>query len=602
MKWLGVFLLILFNLLFPSPVAAQGEFKTDFKTAYVVFENGAAHVTQEITLTNNFSTIYAASYSLLLRGDRIENVQAKQNGEPIPVTVDNKEDVTKIQVQFPDAVVGKGKSRVFTIEYDLLQFASKNGEVWELYLPAIPEDASINNYTLSLSVPRSFGKPAYVSPDPSAKTQNSKFWVLSFSKEQLKNGVSATFGDFQVFQFRLNYHLLNPHNQLGQTSIAIPPDTAFQRVYYSKIEPQPEDIFLDDDGNWMAQYILAPKQTLNIQVEGAVQIFAKPQDRYWAPSPKEKDHYLNSTEFWQANNSEIIRLARQLKTPQKIYEYVVKNLRYDYSRVQKGIERFGAIKALSKPNNAVCMEFTDLFIALARAAGIPAREINGYAYTEDPELQPLSLVADVLHAWPEYWDEEGGFWKPVDPTWGNTTGGIDYFNKFDLSHVVFAIHGKNSKFPLPAGSYKLAVSPQKDVEVKFGKLPKQREFALKISIEGQKFSLPFFNSEIKVTIFNQGPTAVYKVPVAIKAEGVKLQTSDTQIIDFLAPFDKTELSVKFKIGIFNLKDKKIIITAGKQKQIYLVPAEPQILGITIIFALILGFSLLVLSVLWLKRR
>jgi len=52
------------------------------------------------------------------------------------------------------------------------------------------------------------------------------------------------------------------------------------------------------------------------------------------------------------------------------------------------------------------MEFTDLFIALSRAAGIPAREINGFAYTDDIRLRPLDLVTDMLHAWPEYYDEE----------------------------------------------------------------------------------------------------------------------------------------------------------------------------------------------------
>ncbi|GAI19887.1 unnamed protein product, partial [marine sediment metagenome] len=65
----------------------------------------------------------------------------------------------------------------------------------------------------------------------------------------------------------------------------------------------------------------------------------------------------------------------------------------------------GALKALNSKNPVVCMEFTDLFIALCRAAGIPVREVNGYAHTNNPKLRPLSLTLDVLHAWPEYYDE-----------------------------------------------------------------------------------------------------------------------------------------------------------------------------------------------------
>ena len=40
--------------------------------------------------------------------------------------------------------------------------------------------------------------------------------------------------------------------------------------------------------------------------------------------------------------------------------------------------------------------------------------------------------------------------KPVDPTWGDTTGGVDYYNFFDLNHIVFAYNGKSSEQPPPA--------------------------------------------------------------------------------------------------------------------------------------------------------
>ena len=173
-------------------------------------------------------------------------------------------------------------------------------------------------------------------------------------------------------------------------------------------------------------------------------------------------------------------MALELKTPEAIYDYVVKTLKYDYSRVRANVERLGALAALKSPNTAICMKFTDLFIALARASGIPAREINGYAYTENPQIQPLSLVADVLHAWPEYYDKEEKVWIPIDPTWGSTTGGVDFFNKLDLRHFTFVIHGKDSVKPYAAGSYKLGTNPQKDVFVSFGSLPEVRFSSIQI--------------------------------------------------------------------------------------------------------------------------
>ncbi len=130
----------------------------------------------------------------------------------------------------------------------------------------------------------------------------------------------------------------------------------------------------------------------------------------------------------------------------------------------------GTLKALNNSNSAVCLEFTDLFIALARASGIPAREVDGYAYTNNSSERPLSFVKDILHAWPEYYDFDRKAWIMVDPTWGNTTGGIDYFNTLDFDHIAFVVKGLNSSYPVPAGGYKLADSNTntKDVSIKIG--------------------------------------------------------------------------------------------------------------------------------------
>ena len=57
-----------------------------------------------------------------------------------------------------------------------------------------------------------------------------------------------------------------------------------------------------------------------------------------------------------------------------------------------------------------CNEHTALYVAMARALGIPARIVVGLAYTRG---------AFYYHAWPEVYLEEGdgrGLWLPVDPT------------------------------------------------------------------------------------------------------------------------------------------------------------------------------------------
>src|SRR5690606_7935727 len=120
--------------------------------------------------------------------------------------------------------------------------------------------------------------------------------------------------------------------------------------------------------------------------------------------------YLASQPFWELNSREVKEAVKDLKDAQEIYEYVVNTLSYNYGKVTGDNVRIGAKGALQDPENAVCLEFTDLFVALARSKGIPARSIEGYAYTQNETLRPLSLIKDVLHAWPEYYDDKKQAW------------------------------------------------------------------------------------------------------------------------------------------------------------------------------------------------
>lgn len=64
-----------------------------------------------------------------------------------------------------------------------------------------------------------------------------------------------------------------------------------------------------------------------------------------------------------------------------------------------------------------CTEHTLLFVAVARAAGLPAREVGGLALGQSRGKPVLAW-----HAWAEYHD--GNRWRAVDPTW-NEPEGVD---------------------------------------------------------------------------------------------------------------------------------------------------------------------------------
>jgi hypothetical protein len=434
--------------------------------------------------------------------------------------------------------------------------------VWEVSIPKLSQNNNFRSYSVKLFVPSGFGNEAYISPKANETYISGIYKVYSYSKDKLiSSGITAGFGAFQVFSFNFKYHLENPLNKKAITEIALPPDTNLQKIYYTEVVPEPDNVYVDEDGNWIGEYEMEPRERVDIDAKGFVQIFAT--IRPFPKSAKEVlENNLKFSEYWQTEHPQIKEIAAKYKTPKEIYDFVWQNLKYDYSSVKPNIERKGAVLALNNPDTAICMEFTDLFIAIARAAGIPAREINGYAYTENPQIQPLSLVADVLHAWPEYWDEERQSWIAVDPTWASTTGGIDFFSKLDLRHFSFVIHGKDPLRPYPPGSYKLGSNPQKDVYVSFGQLPQEKQTVLDIKVIPQE-TLPFMNSKIEVSIRNPGPSALYALEPQILFDG---KYKNNGFIDILPPYSTYKMTVDVPFSFLgkNTPRKVTVLANGRE--------------------------------------
>lgn len=517
------------------PVFASDEFSSAYDITYDVNEIGLATVITNISLTNKTTRYYASEYTLTIPSFNIAGVSARDSGGKVKTQVTEKGDSTEIHLVFNDTVVGLGKTLNFTLSYQTPQLAQKIGRIWEINIPRINSNTSFATYNVTLKVPQTFGSLAYAWPPPAKN--------YTWTKDELSQGITAAFGDFQAFKFKLAYHLKNPNLYPVYTEIALPPDTAYQRISYTQVVPQPVNVHSDPDGNWIARYDLSPGQKLEVTAEGVVQIYSQPNFSPQNP-PNDIQNYLASQDYWEVNDSQIQEIARGLKTPRQIYDYVAKTLKYNYQKINSSGPRLGAKQVLAKPDSAICMEFTDLFIALARAAGIPAREVDGFAYTTNTKLRPLSLEKDILHAWPEYFDKEKNTWVMVDPTWGNTTGGLDYFEKLDFNHFAFAIRGLDSNRPLPAGAYKIDEKDSKDVEV----TPIQ-EFTPQTPKVDVKFMFP---SEIlaglqttgKVVVKNNGPQALYNSDLVLFSPSVSL-TKSSFLIDTLPPYGETSLEIRF---------------------------------------------------------
>jgi len=460
MRFIKIIYFVFLFFIFSTTVSFAAEFSFDYDVTYAVSESGTTHVTQNVTITNNVTEVYAQRYTQTIASTEIANVEASDTQGAISPTLTKSAGQTTIGVFFNEKVAGIDKKLSFSLEYDTPDIAKKKGQVWEIIIPGIENVQEIGSYTVRLRLPDSFPQGDFSPP-----SRTPLVWELN---EHQGKGITAFFGTEQLFTFSLNYHLQNDQSEPSLQEIALPPDTGYQTVIIDHISQTPDNVVTDTDGNWLARFTLDPHEKLDITVRGRARIVPRPE-KTTRLTQEEYERYTKPQTYWE-QTPEIVALAQQLGSAQKIYEYVVENLNYNYDRVQPDIERLGATYALVNPNNSVCMEFSDLFVALSRAAGIPSREHHGFAVATNERLQPLSLIADILHAWPEYYDENQQKWISVDPTWGNTTLGSDYFTKLDFNHFTFAILGSSSDYPYPAGSYK-NVSQDKDVFVEFAKIP-----------------------------------------------------------------------------------------------------------------------------------
>lgn len=126
--------------------------------------------------------------------------------------------------------------------------------------------------------------------------------------------------------------------------------------------------------------------------------------------------YLKPGRGIGSEDPEVIRQARQIagddkdawSVARKLADWTYKNLKW------KVVDNADAARTLAT-READCLEFSQLFVAMARALGLPSRIVTGLAYSGN---------SFGGHAWVEVWT---GDWSELDPTWGT--------NFVDATHI-----------------------------------------------------------------------------------------------------------------------------------------------------------------------
>ncbi len=120
----------------------------------------------------------------------------------------------------------------------------------------------------------------------------------------------------------------------------------------------------------------------------------------------EFEPYLKATYRINSDSPEIIQLAKEIAGKDRDGRSVARKIgAWTFENLQWKRVSSTSVQTLAS-READCLEHAELYVALARASGLPARVVSGAAFSEG------SFGA---HAWVEIYL---GQWVEIDPTWG----------------------------------------------------------------------------------------------------------------------------------------------------------------------------------------
>jgi transglutaminase-like putative cysteine protease len=187
-----------------------------------------------------------------------------------------------------------------------------------------------------------------------------------------------------------------------------------QRVHNIKYSHATSKVF-DEKGNRYAQFFFDKvARTTNLKVEADVEVYGFDFARQAKATPRLESKealqpYLVNEQYLEKDAKEIQAVARTIQGKDDV-EVIRNVMAFVTSTLKRGPydpKDHGAVWALAQKKGD-CTEFADLFVAVCRAKGIPARVCEGYLIHEVKRLDTPK------HNWAEAYSAKHG-WLPLDP-------------------------------------------------------------------------------------------------------------------------------------------------------------------------------------------
>ena len=213
----------------------------------------------------------------------------------------------------------------------------------------------------------------------------------------------------------LDVYLAIPHNLNNQELIGP-----------VKFNPEPKEVLVDKWGQKVAHFQftdLAPTHFTTVTMLASAKLY---QTRYFVfpdkvgklsdiPKPILETYLVDDTKFSlkdQTIQDAVKKAVGNETNPywigRKIYNYVIEHIEYELAG------GWNIAPAVLDRGSGSCSEYSFVYIAMCRAAGLPARYTGSIAIRGDD-----ASYDDVFHRWVEIYLPNYG-WLPVDPSGGDS--------------------------------------------------------------------------------------------------------------------------------------------------------------------------------------
>jgi len=237
--------------------------------------------------------------------------------------------------------------------------------------------------------------------------------------------------------------------------LAVPQDLDNQKVISIEYEPVPIDFLTDKWGQKVAHYRyrgVASSDFITVSMKAKAKLY---NTKYFIfpekvgslkdiPREIKKKYLVDDTKFSISDpfiQESAAEAVGDEKNPywiaRKIYRYVQNKMHYELAG------GWNIAPTVLKRGSGSCSEYSFVYIALCRAAGLPTRYAGSVAIRGDD-----ASTDDVFHRWCEVYLPNYG-WIPVDPSGGDQAtpeGQASYFGNLANRYLITTVGGGGSEY------------------------------------------------------------------------------------------------------------------------------------------------------------